>query len=379
MFEHSSTSSSPGVVPSLAAVYDRRRNNFDVLRFGLATAVIWSHCYALAGRSMDPVFALTGQIDAGSLAVEAFFVLSGFLITQSWDGDPDLRSFATKRTLRLVPALVAALVFGTLVVGPLATTVPVSEYLQAGSTWAHFGGVALHRHLASPLLFPDNPVPNQLNASLWSLRYEILCYAVVALVGARVSARWSFVSPAIMGGALAAHALLAGLGANPGGVAITFARLVAAFFAGSALYALRRRVPFSPLLAAGAAAALAAAALIGGLRFVFPLAGAYLLLFLACWPALPLQGFGRYGDFSYGLYVFAYPLQQWIVQAAGTSISMPVFFAAAFSATLVLAVLSWRFIEAPSLARKPRRASARMAEAPCPTGPAWPVTSPGGS
>jgi peptidoglycan/LPS O-acetylase OafA/YrhL len=121
MFEHSSTSSSPGVVPSLAAVYDRRRNNFDVLRFGLATAVIWSHCYALAGRSMDPVFALTGQIDAGSLAVEAFFVLSGFLITQSWDGDPDLRSFTSKRTLRLVPALVAALVFGTRVVGPLAT------------------------------------------------------------------------------------------------------------------------------------------------------------------------------------------------------------------------------------------------------------------
>jgi hypothetical protein len=111
--------------------------------------------------------------------------------------------------------------------------------------------VALHRHLASPLLFPDNPVPNQLNASLWSLRYEILCYAMVALVGARVSARWSVVSPAIMGGALVAHALLAGLGANPGGVAMTFARLIAAFFAGSALYALRRRVPFSPLLAAG--------------------------------------------------------------------------------------------------------------------------------
>ena len=59
-------------------------------------------------------------------------MLSGFLITQSWDGDPDLRSFTTKRTLRLVPALVAALVFGTLVVGPLATAVPVSDYLQAG-------------------------------------------------------------------------------------------------------------------------------------------------------------------------------------------------------------------------------------------------------
>jgi peptidoglycan/LPS O-acetylase OafA/YrhL len=363
----------------LADVYDRRRNNFDVLRFGLATAVIWSHCYALAGRPMDPVFALTGQIDAGSLAVEAFFVLSGFLITQSWDSDPDLRTFTAKRALRLVPALVAALIFGALVVGPLAATVPVRDYLGARSTWAHFDGVALHRHLASPLLFADNPVPNQLNASLWSLRYEILCYGVVALVGSALRVRWSIVAPALLGGALAAHVLLAALGADPASVAMTMARLVAAFFAGGTLYALRRRVPFTPRVAAGAAAALAVAALIGGLRLVFPLAGAYLLLFLACSPALPLQGFGRYGDFSYGLYVFAYPLQQSIVQYAGTSISMPVFFGVAFTVTLVLAVLSWHFIEAPSLARKPRRASARTAETPCPTGAAWPVTSPGGS
>ena len=379
MFEHPGRPRSRAAIPSLADVYDRRRNNFDVLRFGLATAVIWSHCYALAGRPMDPVFALTGQIDAGSLAVEAFFVLSGFLITQSWDSDPDLRSFSTKRALRLVPALVAALVFGALVVGPLATTGPVLDYLEARSTWAHLGSVALHRHLASPLLFADNPVPNQLNASLWSLRYEILCYGVVALVGACLRVRWSIVAPMLLGGALAGHVLLAALGANPAGVAMTLARLVAAFFAGGTLYALRRRVPFTPLLAAGAAGALAAAALIGGLRFVFPLAGAYLLLFLACWRVLPLQGFGRHGDFSYGLYVFAYPLQQSIVQYAGTAISMPVFFGVAFGATLVLAVLSWHFIEAPSLARKPRRISARTVETPCPTGPAWPVTSPGGS
>src|SRR5262245_28191964 len=136
---------------SLADVYDRRRHNFDVLRFGLATAVIWSHCYALAGRPMGPVFALTGQIDTGSLAVEAFFILSGFLITQSWESDPDLRSFTVKRGLRLVPALI----FGALVVGPLATTGSVLDYMEARSTWAHFGGVALHRHLASPLLFAD--------------------------------------------------------------------------------------------------------------------------------------------------------------------------------------------------------------------------------
>ena len=158
MFERSSTSSSPGVVPSLAAVYDRRRNNFDVLRFGLATAVIWSHCYALAGRSMDPVFALTGQIDAGSLAVEAFFVLSGFLITQSWDGDPDLRSFTTKRTLRLVPALVAALVFGTRSSSVRSRPPCRSPTTSRPVARGRIRRVAL-RHLASPCCSRTTPYP----------------------------------------------------------------------------------------------------------------------------------------------------------------------------------------------------------------------------
>src|SRR5262245_12148849 len=154
---------------------------------------------------MDPIFRLTGQIDAGSLAVQAFFVLSGFLITQSWDGDPDLRGFTIKRALRLVPALVAALVFGAFVIGPLATTAPLAVYFSSLDTWAHFDSVALHRHLASPLLFAGNPVPNQLNASLWSLRYEILCYGVVALLG-RVGARWTVASALLLAVGVAGEA-----------------------------------------------------------------------------------------------------------------------------------------------------------------------------
>jgi peptidoglycan/LPS O-acetylase OafA/YrhL len=363
--------------PSLGDVYDRRRNNFDALRFGLATAVIWSHCYALAGRPMDPVFWLTRQVDAGSLAVEGFFVLSGFLITQSWEGDPDLRVFAVKRTLRLVPALLAALVFGALVVGPMTTAMPVGQYLASLSTWAHFGSVALHRYLASPLLFADNPVPHQLNASLWSLRYEILCYAVVALLGA-LRARWSIASALLLAAGLAGHALTSWTGVGAG-VPATLARLTACFFAGSLLYALRHRVPFRPLVAGAAVAALAAGALAGGFRFVFPIAGTYLLLFLACWPMLPLQRFGRFGDFSYGLYVFAYPIQQAIVQWAGPAVSVSAFFGLAFVPTLALAMLSWRFIEAPSLARKPRRTRTGAAAAPRPTGAVWAVTTEGPS
>src|SRR5262245_34945963 len=358
---------------SLGDVYDRRRNNFDALRFGLATAVIWSHCYALAGRPMDPVFRLTGQIDAGSLAVEAFFILSGFLITQSWDGDPHVRDFTVKRALRLVPALLAALVFGAFVVGPLASRAPLATYVSSFDTWAHFGSIALHRYLASPLLFANNPVPNQLNASLWSLRYEILCYGIVALLGS-VGARWTVASALLLAAGVAGEALTSWTGVGTG-VPAMLARLTACFFGGSLLYALRRRVPFSSLLALVAFLTLAAGAMLGGFRLLFPIAGSYLLLFIACWPAVPLQRFGRYGDFSYGLYVFAYPIQQSIVQWAGAFISMPAFFALAFAPSLTLAVLSWHLIEKRALARKPRRRSATAAQVRRPTEPVPAVTS----
>jgi peptidoglycan/LPS O-acetylase OafA/YrhL len=179
--------------------------------------------------------------------VDGFFVLSGFLIMQSWDRDPDLHDFALKRLLRLVPALLAALVFGALVIGPLATTAPLAEYLGASSTWAHFGSVALHRHLASPLLFADNPVPYQLNASLWSLRYELLCYGVVALVGSVCGGSWRLLAPLLLCAGLAGQAAVGWLGVPATSAAVALARLIACFFAGSTAYTLRDRLPYTPV------------------------------------------------------------------------------------------------------------------------------------
>jgi peptidoglycan/LPS O-acetylase OafA/YrhL len=337
-------------------LYDRRHNNFDFLRFVLAAAVIWSHCYALRGLE-DPVFAFTRQIDAGSLAVDGFFVLSGFLITQSWESDPTLRTFALKRALRLVPALLVALAFGALIVGLIMTPRTAAEYLDAPSTWLHFTGILFNRHLASPLLFEGNPTPYQLNASLWSLRYEIFCYGLVAVLGAFGAGRWSRLAPALMAGGLASQTLLGWMGAPVLGIPFTTSRLVACFFAGGALYALRRRVPCRTDLAALAVAVLLVASLVGGLRLVFPIAGAYLLLWVACCPWVRLQRFGARGDFSYGLYVFAYPIQQSLVQIG--TLSLPLLFGASFAATLALAALSWRFVEAPALALKPRASSTR--------------------
>ena len=99
-----------------------------------------------------------------------------------------------------------------------------------------------------------------------------------------------------------------------------------------------------------------------GFRSAFPIAGGYLLLYAAFTPALPLSRFGRYGDFSYGLYVFAYPIQQTIVHALGPGLPLPVFFTLSFGTTLALACASWHLIEAPALSLKPRVARERSDE-----------------
>lgn len=335
---------------TFATAYDTKRNNFDFLRFCLATLVIWSHSYPLSGREKDWFTIASGQIDGGSLAVDGFFLLSGFLVTQSWFSFPDVTVFAQKRLLRIVPGLLVALAFGALVVGPIATHAGLGTYFAAPGPWLHFFGVGLNRYLIIPGTFEANPLPEMMNAPLWSLRYELLCYALVAVVGYVATRTWGLVVASIF--ALTWTTTL--LDVPLGTVGMALARLGSCFAAGMLFYRFRDRVPFHPALAAVAAAVLLATFLTRGFRPAFPVAGGYLLLFLAFTQGLGVTRFARYGDFSYGLYVLGYPIQQLLVRMLGTSHAPSAYFAMTFVLTLLLAAGSWHFVEAPALARKPR-------------------------
>jgi len=332
--------------PTFASAYDPKRNNFDFIRFMFATSVIWSHCFPLSGRSMDWIYATSGQIDGGSLAVDGFFILSGFLIAQSWTNCPSIPIFARKRLLRIGPALLVALAFGALVIGPLNSTLPVGTYFASRDTWNHFIGVLLYRYLSLSKVFVSNPVSHVLNAPLWSLRYEILCYAGVAMLGLTRSSGWRVSIVAAFG-----MSWLYLLVSRP----IDDAR----FSAGMLFYLFRAHVPYRRWLAGASGLVLFVTFLTSGFHSMFPVAGGYLLLYAAFSPALPFSRFGRYGDFSYGLYVFAYPIQQTIVCVLGSDMSVLVFFGISFVTTLVLAVLSWHLIEAPALSLKPRTSAGR--------------------
>jgi len=335
---------------TLALAYDSRRNNFGFFRFLFATIVIWSHSYTLAGQN-DPIWAISGQIDGGSIAVDGFFVLSGFLITQSWLQQPLLRAFAVKRFLRLMPALLVATVFGAFVIGPLGTTSTLAEYLSSRGPWLHFLGVPLARYLFIPGIFATNPHPDLLNSPLWSLRYEMLCYLLVALLGLTVGRRLGAFAIATLAAAWLTYAFLPA-SISPLSIASQTPRLLASFFAGVMLYLFRAYVPVTRGWALVAAIAFTVTLIAGGVRLTLPVAGAYLLLYFACLPGLRLQTFDRYGDFSYGLYIFACPIQQLLMYRLGSQVSASSLFILAFLPTLALAALSWHFLEAPSLALK---------------------------
>lgn len=344
----------------LDLAYDTHRNNFGFLRFFLASAVIWSHSYVLSGRA-DPVSTLSGQIDGGSLAVDGFFVLSGFLVTQSWMQQPTVRLFAVKRLLRLLPALLVATVFGAFVIGPLATTLSLTEYIWSPGPWLHFLGVPFARYLFIPTCFVNNPYPHLLNTPLWSLRYEILCYALVGLLGAACGRHLGKEILLVFVISWIAYACLPA-SVSPLSILWKTTRLLACFSAGMILFVYRSQVPVTPRWALLAAFALGTTFVMGGLCSTVPWAGAYLLIYLASFQRLRLENFCRYGDFSYGLYIFACPIQQLLLYYLGPQVPVLWFFALAYVPTLALAVLSWHFVESPALALKPRPARSVLSE-----------------
>ncbi len=176
----------------IAEFVSSRQNNFNALRLIAAVMVLVSHCFALTGRT-EPFASLSGQT-LGELGVSIFFAISGFLIAKSWDTDPAPWRYALKRALRLLPALIVAVLVTALIVGPVVTTLSPSSY---------FANLGVYRYMAEnsvldtingrlPGVFVHNVYPDAVSGSLWTLPVEATAYvgaAALGVVGA-LNRRW---------------------------------------------------------------------------------------------------------------------------------------------------------------------------------------------
>jgi peptidoglycan/LPS O-acetylase OafA/YrhL len=348
----------------LDAASRNMRNNFDVLRLGAAVMVLVSHSFVVAGVAEPHV----GHFPLGTLGVEIFFAISGFLVAKSWFSQPRLRAFAVKRGLRILPALTVTVVACAFVLGPAVTDQSARSYFTSSDTYAYpvdnvaataTGSSVRKVDLSLPGVFKSAP-DTAVNRSLWTLPIEVQAYMAIALLG--LVGLLSAGLPALAAGFFALSIAPSSVGDLPAiGWALHFiqgadgenAHLLTVFAVSALMYRYRTRISLRADLAA--VAAIAAVASLGTPieRGVLVLCIPYLALSFAYRSWGGLRRLSDHADVSYGLYLLAFPVQQAIVHAWGDSLPAPgVVVAIALPITYLLALCSWHLVEKRALRLK---------------------------
>jgi peptidoglycan/LPS O-acetylase OafA/YrhL len=339
---------------------DSERNCFDALRLALATLVVFEHSYFLPINSpaTEPLFRFSGgQTNFGSLAVQFFFVISGFLIVRSWETTGSTLRYLQKRVARIIPGFILASCAGV-VIGALSAH-DIGAYVL-GINPSTFLAKMLSLHQADPPnAFPDNPMRGIVTGTLWSIRYEFDCYLIVALLGvlgwlrpgpvaiifvalcgAYAAQRWGKLDLPIWD-----HGIPYFLISSPE----KWPQLFTYFFAGASFYLWRNHIPRSPFVFATAIITVGIALRCGGAEPVLITAGSYCVFFVSLSFAATPRIVGERVDLSYGTYLFGFPIQQLIISFWPQPVPPLPLFLTSFGATCVIAYLSWKFIESPSL------------------------------
>jgi len=335
---------------TLAERFDPRHNSLNVIRLALATSVIVSHSWPLSGGGGAPA---VGNQFLGDIAVDGFFAISGFLILGSRLNSHSLVDFFWRRFLRIWPAFIVVLVFVAFVVAPVTVFA-----LKNGAYDAVSAITYVLKNLSLVIVQPGIestpvgiPEVGNWNAPLWTLAYEFACYIGIALVVTVVAKRLLGVTLAmLLAGATALNLVTALSIADLPDPLVVLARLGAFFLAGSMIYHVRERIPLSHV--GGALAAVVSAGLILGQAFdvVGAIPFAYLMMYFSV--VLPLARVGAVNDISYGMYIYAFPLQLVLAVIVGSALPAWAFVLISIALTVPFAAASWFLVEKPAMRLK---------------------------
>lgn len=352
-------------------------NNFDAIRLVAASMVLCSHQFALLGQPEPQPF---GLLRLGTLGVLMFFSLSGYLVAQSWERDPHPWRFAVRRFLRIWPALAVVVVLAAVCMGPAYSTLPAEDYFRSTTTWRYLRQLYLQTELFLPGVFETHPI-KVVNGSLWTIPIEVSWYGILLIAGIcgllRERARYVWLA------IVAAYAVyiyaVFDVQHNPlaGYLQPKFGTEYGSFFCyGVVLHRWRhvwRRHVAVTLLAATCVASVAVWMnhAYAALFVLLPL----LVVWLGQLSTPVLRGAGRFGDLSYGIYIYAFLVQQAVIAGLGVHHSYALMLALSMGATLVCAWLSWHLIERPVLSLKQRlRNPGSVAEPVGASSAAWSAT-----
>jgi len=350
----------------MSYLLQREKNSFDFVRFTAALMVILSHSF-----NRDPLATLSdGRYFLGGSAVMIFFITSGFLIIASMDRSQDWVAYAKARFLRIYPALFVVVLLTIFVLGPLMTSLTVADYFKQPETYGYFRVLLLYKtdYLLPGVFTTNYHFAGLVNGPLWTLFYEVLFYMMIAVLWAVRLLRKQVVLALFVLLVISRSVMVdiyPALGIHNGLLDMFHnfyssyniaqgTELLMYFMAGMVFYlyrdriSLRRRyfllsIPFLLI------------ALALQMQLFKPwcaLWGAYDLFYLASSQRSPFKRFGAHGDFSYGMYIYAFPIQQSLVHFFGTSLLTGIEFIVATGITLLFAMVSWNLIEKPALKLK---------------------------
>ena len=340
---------------------DRKNNNFDIMRLLAAWMVLFSHSFTLYDGSSDVFVRCMQYSSCSGIALNIFFVISGYLITQSYIYRKDIKIFTISRMLRLLPGLIIVVLLSIFVLGAIVTTKPLGEYFTDVDTYKYLRCILIFPlKYTLPGVFEDIPYKGIVNGSLWTLEIEVRCYILIAILGffSLLRANIIFLITALC---FAINILLNIFPEYPRYILIfkysalvTDSRLFLAFLAGSSLYFLKDKIPYTPKIFF--------IILIGDLvawyyipfgQYVHILLLSYIIIYVALHlkPAIKLL---HGTDISYGVYIYAFPIQQTYMHYLGQTYGFSSFVVTTTIATFIFGYISWKIIEKPSLDLKKR-------------------------
>lgn len=328
-------------------------NNLDLVRFSLAAMVFFSHAHDL---SQAAELSFLTRFVSSTLAVQAFFVISGFLIFQSYDRSSSIVSYASKRIRRIFPAYALVIIASAILLG-FASSLPFRDYIVQSGVWRYLASNIVFLNFLGPELpgvFQNNPV-HAVNGALWTLKIEAAFYIAVPICV------WLFKHAGRSRTLVAIYLLSVLYAMATTWLAETrhnasFLELgrqlpgqMSYFIAGATIYYNFDRFRANPILWA----------VVGLILFIcsglfMPLllrpAGVALLVMSVAFG--PYMGrFGKLGDFSYGIYIVHFPILQVLIATGLPNYSLTAFLLVAVLAVLTTAVLLWHLVEKRFLRR----------------------------
>jgi len=360
-----------GIARSIGDALAGHSNSLGFIRLVLASVVIFDHAFPLGGFGEDPLYTLThGQASLGTLAVDGFFAISGYLIAKS-GMSADIVQFMWRRFLRIFPAYWAVLVMTAFVIIPivwLAQGENLGDYFHLapdGPAGFVYGNFTLNIHTYGIWDVFTNTTPygreihaSAVNGSIWTLIYEWNCYLLIGVLlvfGVLKNAK--IVVPIITAFLFILQVVLI---VDPTQIQ-TFVpwlndqytiTLTLTFMVGACIAVYSRKIPYSTGLGVLSALVFLYTVHYGGFQAIGVPAGVYLVLYLGARLPAVLQRVGSRNDYSYGVYIWGFLVEQILARVGLYKLGYVPFAVGTLILSLGMAWLSWHVIEKRAMGLK---------------------------